>query len=123
VTHVDGSARILAAGLVKGQPFGVYAGEWRLAIRDVLAELQREADTAEHERPAFDPSVGRMPGVYNVETDGGSIQCRDPRDLNRCLGWTTGQHKPARVSTVLPDPVPEHIDDAQTQPYPAPGNA
>jgi hypothetical protein len=38
-------------------------------------------------------------------------------------GERIGQHSADARRLVLPDPVPEHIDDAQTQPYPAPGNA
>ena len=119
---VKASGLIVGAGLVKGKPFGVYAGEWRLAIRDALAELQREADTADHgERPPVDV-LCRLPGMYNVALPDGQIVCQNPRDMLRCLGHATEQCVPARVLIPLPEPVPEHIDDAQTQPY-RPGNA
>ena len=68
-------------GLVKKRPFPVGAEEWRLAVRDALAELQREADTADHARP--EPPTAH---VYDVHSPGNPVVTCLAADLPRTVG-------------------------------------
>ena len=120
-----GSAAIVNAGLVKKRPFPVGAEEWRLAVRDALAELQREADTADHARP--EPPTAH---VYDVHSPGNPVVTCLAADLPRTVGDIQKTGRPSRVSARLPRCEPstvdaldgvvrEPIEDETTRQYPA----
>lgn len=101
----------------------IYRAEGVLA--DALAELQREADTADHARP--EPPTAH---VYDVHSPGNPVVTCLAADLPRTVGDIQKTGRPSRVSARLPRCEPstvdaldgvvrEPIEDETTRQYPA----